>query len=58
MVRIRDQAVDVKLKREPDNNIEPENLSDFERKNLKQAFQILSNAQRFMKFRYQVGRAN
>ncbi|MFT5889085.1 MAG: CBS domain-containing protein [Zhongshania sp.] len=58
MVRIRDQALDVELKREPDNNIEPENLSDFERKNLKQAFQILSSAQRFMKFRYQVGRVS
>lgn len=58
MVRIRDQAVDVELKREPDNNIEPENLSDFERKNLKEAFQILSSAQRFMKFRYQLGRVN
>jgi CBS domain-containing protein len=58
MVRIRDQALDVELKREPDNNIEPENLSDFERKNLKEAFQILSSAQRFMKFRYQLGRVN
>jgi CBS domain-containing protein len=58
MVRIRDQAVDIELKREPDNNIEPENLSDFERKNLKEAFQILSSAQRFMKFRYQLGRVN
>ncbi|MGL5108107.1 MAG: putative nucleotidyltransferase substrate binding domain-containing protein, partial [Vibrio ordalii] len=38
---------------EPDNNIEPENLSDFERRNLKDAFQILSNAQNFLKFRYQ-----
>jgi CBS domain-containing protein len=58
MVRIRDQAIDIELKREPDNNIEPENLSDFERKNLKEAFQILSNAQRFMKYRYQPGRVN
>ena len=56
MVRIRHQALDIELKREPDNNIEPEHLSDFERKNLKEAFQILSNAQRFLKFRYQPGR--
>jgi CBS domain-containing protein len=56
MVRIRHQASDIELKREPDNNIEPEHLSDFERKNLKEAFQILSSAQRFMKFRYQPGR--
>jgi len=58
MVRIRHQALDIKLKREPDNNIEPEHLSDFDRKNLKEAFQILSSAQRFMKFHYQPGRAN
>ncbi len=53
MVRIRHQAIDVELGIEPDNNIEPENLSDFERRNLKDAFQILSNGQNFLKFRYQ-----
>ncbi|MCG9595679.1 DUF294 nucleotidyltransferase-like domain-containing protein [Vibrio sp. Isolate25] len=53
MVRIRHQAFDVENQIEPDNNIEPENLSDFERRNLKDAFQILSNAQNFLKFRYQ-----
>jgi CBS domain-containing protein len=53
MVRIRHQAFDVENEIEPDNNIEPENLSDFERRNLKDAFQILSNAQNFLKFRYQ-----
>lgn len=53
MVRIRHQALDVENQIEPDNNIEPENLSDFERRNLKDAFQILSNAQNFLKFRYQ-----
>lgn len=53
MVRIRHQALDVEQEVEPDNNIEPENLSDFERRNLKDAFQILSNAQNFLKFRYQ-----
>ncbi|MEJ3624477.1 DUF294 nucleotidyltransferase-like domain-containing protein [Vibrio vulnificus] len=53
MVRIRHQAIDVANDNEPDNNIEPENLSDFERRTLKDAFQILSNAQNFLKFRYQ-----
>ncbi|WP_341664040.1 DUF294 nucleotidyltransferase-like domain-containing protein [Vibrio sp.] len=53
MVRIRHQAYDVENEVEPDNNIEPENLSDFERRNLKDAFQILSNAQNFLKYRYQ-----
>jgi CBS domain-containing protein len=52
MVRIRHQAYDVENRIEPDNNIEPENLSDFERRNLKDAFQILSNAQNFLKYRY------
>ncbi|MGB2129787.1 MAG: DUF294 nucleotidyltransferase-like domain-containing protein [Marinobacterium sp.] len=58
MVRIRHQALDLEAGSEPDNNIEPENLSDFERKNLKDAFQILSNAQKFLKYRYQPGRSN
>lgn len=53
MVRIAHQAQDVSLGIEPDNNVEPENLSDFERRNLKDAFQILSNGQNFLKFRYQ-----
>lgn len=57
-VRIRHQALDLDAGNDPDNRIEPENLSDFERKNLKDAFQILSNAQKFLKYRYQPGRVN
>ncbi|MCG3725746.1 DUF294 nucleotidyltransferase-like domain-containing protein [Vibrio cincinnatiensis] len=53
MVRIRHQAFDVENDIQPDNNIEPEHLSEFERRNLKDAFQILSNAQNFLKYRYQ-----
>lgn len=53
MVRIRHQAIDVENEIEPDNNIEPEHMTDFDRRNLKDAFQILSNAQNFLKFRYQ-----
>ncbi|MGM0594671.1 MAG: DUF294 nucleotidyltransferase-like domain-containing protein [Pseudomonadota bacterium] len=52
MVRIRHQAHDLRLERTPDNNIEPENVSDSERHNLKDAFQVLSNAQKFLRFRY------
>ncbi|MCL2913231.1 DUF294 nucleotidyltransferase-like domain-containing protein [Shewanella corallii] len=52
-VRIRHQALDIEQGEEPDNSVEPENMSDFERRNLKAAFQILSNAQSFIKFRYQ-----
>ncbi len=53
MVRIRHQAIDVENGIEPDNNIEPDNISDFDRRNLKDAFQILSNGQKFLRFRYQ-----
>lgn len=57
-VRIRHQAEDLLAEREPDNSIEPGNLSDFERKSLRDAFQILANAQKYLKYRYQPGRAN
>ncbi|HAF53688.1 MAG TPA: hypothetical protein DCL01_00360, partial [Thauera sp.] len=43
---------------EPDNSIDPEKLSEFERKSLRDAFLILGNAQKFLKYRYQPGRAN
>lgn len=52
MVRIRHQARQIETQGGPDNNINPENLSDFERRNLKDAFQILSRAQNFIKYRY------
>ncbi|WOT03567.1 DUF294 nucleotidyltransferase-like domain-containing protein [Shewanella youngdeokensis] len=52
LVRIRHQALDIENEQEPDNNIEPENMSDFERRNLKDAFLVLSSAQNFLKFRY------
>jgi len=52
MSRIRHQVIDLEHEHEPDNNIEPENVSSNERHNLKDAFQALSNAQKFLKFRY------
>ena len=52
LVRLRHQALDIESDIEPDNNIEPENMSDFERRNLKDAFLVLSNAQNFLKYRY------
>lgn len=52
MVRIRHQAHHLRLEREADNNIEPENVSDSERHNLKDAFQVLSNAQKYLRFHY------
>ena len=50
MTRIRHQAVALSQGSEPDNNVLPEHLSEFERKHLKEAFQVLSNAQKFLKF--------
>jgi CBS domain-containing protein len=57
MVRIRHQARDLQAGREPDNNIEPDNLADFERKTLRDAFKVLSNAQKSLRYRYQSLRA-
>ena len=57
MVRIRHQALALQGGREPDNQVAPDKLSEFERKNLKDAFQVLVHAQSFLKYRYQPGRA-
>lgn len=53
MVRIRHQAAAITKGEEPNNNVRPEDLSPFERRNLKEAFQVLSNAQKFLRYRYQ-----
>ena len=52
MVRIRHQADAIEQGQKPDNYIEPERFSNSERHNLKEAFQVLSNAQKFLRFRY------
>ncbi|KMM83250.1 CBS domain-containing protein [Pseudomonas taetrolens] len=52
MVRIRHQADAIEQGNTPDNYIEPERFSTSERHNLKEAFQVLSNAQNFLRFRY------
>lgn len=56
-VRIRHLADDLAGGREPVNSIEPDKLPDFDRRNLRDAFQVLEGAQQFLKFRYQPGRA-
>jgi CBS domain-containing protein len=56
-VRIRNQANDLVAGLAPDNSIEPDKLSAFERKSLRDAFSILGDAQTYLKFRYQPGRA-
>ncbi|WP_434679207.1 cyclic nucleotide-binding/CBS domain-containing protein [Pseudomonas sp. R1-18] len=55
MVRIRHQAEALELGEKPDNYIEPGRFSHSERHNLKEAFQVLSNAQKFLRFRYPGG---
>lgn len=52
LVRIRHQARNVEQGDEPNNYIEPEQFSTSERHNLKEAFQVVSNAQKFLRFRY------
>ncbi|KAA0010093.1 cyclic nucleotide-binding/CBS domain-containing protein [Billgrantia pellis] len=54
MVRIRHQVYDIQHEHTPDNNIEPENVADSERHHLKDAFQVLSHAQKFLKYRYPI----
>ena len=52
IVRIRHQALTIEAGEQPNNSIRPEDLSSFERRNLKDAFQILSNSQKFLRYRY------
>ncbi|MBP8262186.1 MAG: cyclic nucleotide-binding protein, partial [Pseudomonas sp.] len=52
LVRIRHQARALEAGQPPDNYIEPEHISAHERHNLKEAFQVISHAQKFLRFRY------
>ncbi|MDX1453044.1 MAG: DUF294 nucleotidyltransferase-like domain-containing protein [Oleiphilaceae bacterium] len=52
IVRMRHQARAVANNRPPDSQLNPKHLSAFERRSLKAAFQVLDNAQKFIKFRY------
>jgi len=52
MVRARHQAWDAERGGEANNNIDPDTLSQFERRSLKDAFKVLANAQKFIRFRY------
>ncbi len=56
LVRIKHQATDIERGDQADNNIEPELLSTFERRNLKEAFQVVDRAQGFLRYRYQAGK--
>ncbi|MEM0514482.1 DUF294 nucleotidyltransferase-like domain-containing protein [Pseudoalteromonas sp. YIC-827] len=55
MTRIRHQAWQIEHGESPDNSLDPNLLSPFEQRNLKEAFAILEKAQSFLKFRYQTG---
>ncbi|WP_341939373.1 DUF294 nucleotidyltransferase-like domain-containing protein [Marinimicrobium sp. C2-29] len=52
MMRIRHQVHNLDQGEEPNNSIRPDIVSADERHSLKAAFQALSNAQRFLQFRY------
>ena len=55
-VRLRQHAKDALSGAPPGNSIDPQQLSGFERKSLRDAFSILSDAQTYLKFKYQPGR--
>lgn len=52
MVRIRHQVDALEQGAALNNYIEPEHFTSSERHNLKEAFQVLSNGQNFLRFRY------
>ncbi|OHU86962.1 MULTISPECIES: DUF294 nucleotidyltransferase-like domain-containing protein [Pseudoalteromonas] len=53
IMRIRHQSWQIEQGSKPDNSLAPETLSEFEQRNLKEAFGVLDKAQSFLKFRYQ-----
>lgn len=54
MVRIRHQALTLQAGGIPDNSPQPQTLSNFDQRNLKEAFQVVDSAQNFLKFAYNV----
>lgn len=52
MARIHQQAEDIHRQRAPGNEIDPDCFTGDERRNLKDAFQTLDMAQKFLRFRY------
>lgn len=52
MVRIRHQAHQIEAGKPPDNYVQPETLTAFERRHLKDAFSIASRMQEFLKYKY------
>ena len=54
MTRIRHQVYALRHEQTPDNNVDPALVSQQERHHLKEAFQAISLAQKFLKYRYPV----
>ncbi|WP_394180781.1 DUF294 nucleotidyltransferase-like domain-containing protein [Marinomonas posidonica] len=52
MVRIRHQKDQIDAGETPNNHVNPANLSSFEKRHLRDAFDIVSRQQEFIKFRY------
>ena len=52
VTRARHHALALEEEREMNNQIDPETLSTLDRRSLKNAFQILANAQRSLRYRY------
>lgn len=52
MVRIKNQKDQIEAGEEPNNHVNPENLSSFEKRHLRDAFHIVTRQQEFIKFRY------
>ncbi|MBV2094019.1 MAG: cyclic nucleotide-binding/CBS domain-containing protein, partial [Candidatus Thiodiazotropha sp. (ex Codakia orbicularis)] len=55
-IRIYHQAEQIRKGLKPDNYMSPEELSDLERKHLKDAFRVIQEMQDAMENRYQGGR--
>ncbi|MDF1642000.1 DUF294 nucleotidyltransferase-like domain-containing protein [Thalassolituus oleivorans] len=51
-MRAREQMLAIREKREPNNNIAPDTLSLTRQRSLKEAFNVITQAQRFLKYRY------
>ena len=52
MVRIKNQKDQIEAGDKPNNHVNPENLSSFEKRHLRDAFNIVTRQQEFIKFRY------
>ena len=51
-LRAHQQMLAIRDKREPNNNIAPDTLSFTRQRSLKEAFNVVAQAQRFLKYRY------